>query len=352
MSTSYSKISGALLGVAVGDAMGMPTEMWSQKRIKKTFGTVNDFIPGPPDNEISAGLAAGETTDDTIVTMIVAQTLIDCNGRPDPVKIVESIEHWAKNNPKSKTVIGPSTRRAFDQIALGIPVEEAGRTGDTNGAAMRISPVGLISDWTQLPDMVELVRQVCLPTHNTGTAISGASAVAAAFSCAVSGITDIDVIVDTSVEAARLGAQMGYDVCGASVAERLIFAVDLAKQELTEKEFLYRIYSIVGSGLPTTETVPSAFAILYRSGGNIMECARMCANVGGDTDTMGAIACGICGAMGGEEAIPEAASKLIRKVNGYDFSSVAEGLVRLRQMNLNQQEKTLDARSHRAAEKQ
>ena len=334
MSNSYTKISGALLGVAVGDAMGMPTEMWSQKRIKNTFGEINDFLPGPPDNEISAGLAAGETTDDTIVTMLVAQTLIECEGKPDPMKIVDSIENWARSNPKSKTGIGPSTRRAFDQIARGIPIEEAGRTGDTNGAAMRISPVGLISDWTRLPEMVELVRQVCLPTHNTSTAISGACAVAAAFACAVSGVRDLDMIVDTAAEAARLGQQMGYDVCGASVAERRVVAGDLANPDPEEKEFLYRLYSIVGSGLPTTETVPSAFAILYRSGGDIMTCAKMCANIGGDTDTIGAIACGICGALGGEEAIPESAERLIRRVNGYDFSSVAEGLARLRKRNL------------------
>jgi ADP-ribosylglycohydrolase len=331
MSEIYSRILGALLGVAAGDAMGMPTEMWSQKRIKNRFGKVSEFLPGPPDNEISAGLAAGETTDDTIVTVLVAETLLECNGRPDAIKIVEKIEKWAQNNPKSKTVIGPSTRRAFALIANGTPVEEAGRSGDTNGAAMRISPVGMIADWRDLPGLVDLVSQVCLPTHNTGTAISGAAAVAAAVSCAIDGEASLDVITAAAVDAARLGSQRGYDVCGASVPERLLFAVELAKHRFSDEEFLYQLYSLVGTGLPANETVPSAFALMYRAGGDVMTCARLCANVGGDTDTLGAIACGICGALGGEKAVPAEISEMLQRVNGYDFAVLAEHLTELRQ---------------------
>ena len=46
----------------------------------------------------------------------------------------------------SLDLLGPSTRRALDAVLAGTPPEEAGRSGDTNGAAMRIAPVGLAVD--------------------------------------------------------------------------------------------------------------------------------------------------------------------------------------------------------------
>lgn len=121
MHSEYNRILGALVGCAVGDAMGMPGEMWSRSRIQKTFGQIRDFLPGHPEHEISAGFAPGETTDDTIVTVLVAKSLVRCKGSLPPLELVHSIQNWAKENAKSKTVIGPSTQRAFQQIANGVP---------------------------------------------------------------------------------------------------------------------------------------------------------------------------------------------------------------------------------------
>lgn len=329
MHGEYDRILGALVGCAVGDAMGMPAEMWSQRRIRETFGEITDFLPGPPDNEISAGFAAGETTDDSIVTVLVARALIHANGIPDPLDLVHSIENWAANNPKSRTIIGPSTRRAFDLIAQGVSPAEAGRGGETNGASMRISPLGAVCSIEDLPLLVRRAAQLCLPTHNTATAIAGASAVAAAVAHGVGGgvINDVSPVV---LQAAHLGAKQGYEGCGPSVEKRLELSLQLSSQYPDDREFMEHQYALVGCGLPTSESVPTALAIALRCGGDVLRCARICANIGGDTDTMGAIACAISGAYAGIAAIPRSLADRVAEKNGFDYPSLAQGLLTLR----------------------
>lgn len=319
------------MGCAIGDAMGMPGEMWSRSRIQKTFGQIRDFLPGHPENEISAGFAPGETTDDTIVTVLVAKVLIRCKGSLPPMELVNSIENWAKENPKSKTVIGPSTQRAFQQIANGVPPARAGRTGETNGASMRISPVGIISDHKNLSQLVQRVGEACTPTHNTSTAIAAASAVAAAVAHGIAGFP-LDDARRCILEAAELGQQKGYDTCSPSVLERIRFSLELSDSIEDDEMFMDRQFALVGGGLPSTESVPTAIAIALRCKGDVMRCARMCANIGGDTDTMGAIACTISGAHSGIQAIPADVVRQICEQNPFGFEKLAEELHQLRRL--------------------
>lgn len=329
MSGEVERIYGMLVGCAVGDAMGMPTEMWSRKRIQRTFGRITTFLPGPPDNEISAGLSAYETTDDTIVTTIVAQLLIETGGEPDPLDLVHRIEQWAEENPKSRTIIGPSTRRAFDQIAQGVPVAEAGKFGETNGASMRISPVGAISDYQKPEQLASRVARVCLATHNTQSAIAGACAVAAAVSQGIAG-GPLAALPEAALAGARAGAKRGYEVCGPSVAARLAFLFELSDRTAADDAFAKQVYELNGCGLPTAESVPAAIAMAYRAGSNLLRCAQLCANLGGDTDTMGAIACAIAGAHGAAAGFDPAIAEKLQRVNGFDFRPLAEGLAKLR----------------------
>ncbi len=65
----YNKILGALVGSAIGDAMGAPTEMWSRQQIKLEYGFVDGLDPmvrePSPEGTWDYNLAAGGTTDDT-----------------------------------------------------------------------------------------------------------------------------------------------------------------------------------------------------------------------------------------------------------------------------------------------
>ena len=50
---------GAFYGLAIGDALGMPTQLLSRSVVTELFGDVPWFAPGPEVSEISAGLPAG-----------------------------------------------------------------------------------------------------------------------------------------------------------------------------------------------------------------------------------------------------------------------------------------------------
>jgi len=105
-------------------------------------------------------------------------------------------ERWGGLLRGSLDLLGPSTKRAVAALLAGTAPDQAGAGGDTNGAAMRIAPVG-IAVALDLPhpatfqraavqrSMVSLVDQVEAAsrlTHNTSIALAGAAAVAAAVS--------------------------------------------------------------------------------------------------------------------------------------------------------------------------
>lgn len=320
---------GALSGVAMGDAFGMPCEMWSRRRIKETYGYIDKLYPGNPKNEISAGLLAGEITDDTIFTLIISQLLIEHSEGVDPVAFVDQIRQWAGSNLKSKNVLGPSTKRALQEIDAGRPIEYAGRMGDSNGASMRILPVGIASDYRKLPELVENVRKICLPTHNTNQAISGASAVAAAVSYAIRCGDSLTEMVDVAVAAAMLGSEQGFDLCGPSIAKRIRLGQEVARNAENREAFMQDAYDIIGTGLPTAQTVPAVFAIVQFAQADPNQCVRLAANTGGDTDTIGAISCGIAGAFSGIERFDQAILNQVITVNHLDFDCYAKQLLRL-----------------------
>jgi ADP-ribosylglycohydrolase len=315
------------MGVAVGDAMGMPSEMWSRQKIARHFGEINTFLPGPPENSISKGLAAGEVTDDTLLSLLVAESMIEQGGRILPQQIMEKIIEWAqKDTAKINNIIGPSTKKAFALFSQGIPIVETGKFGTTNGGAMRIIPVGIISDWRKLDILVENVRLACLPTHNTSTAIGGAAAIAAAVSYCIDGDNDLDTMLQVAKIACQKGLCLGYQTIGASISKRIEIGIEIVKSGNSVNEILQNIYDIIGSGLATTESVPAALTLVYLAQGDPVKCAYLAANLGGDTDTIGAMSCGICGAFSGITAFPADYINLITKTNAIDFSHVAQKL--------------------------
>ncbi|MBF9017950.1 MULTISPECIES: ADP-ribosylglycohydrolase family protein [unclassified Oceanispirochaeta] len=323
------KCLGALYGVAMGDAFGMPVEFYTRKKIKRIFGYVDTFLDAPDDNKITHGLKRGEVTDDTQTTVLIARSLIDNQGEVKPDDILNRIMNWADENTHMN-VLGPSTRLAFEQIRNGMAMSEAGKSGVTNGGAMKMIPVGIISDWLNKDLLLERVRLVCLPTHNTNIAIAGAAAIAFAVSCALSEGTSLIDVIEAARSGAKRGAEIGFDAVGPSVLDRIDLALSLTAEYTSIEAVLDGLYNIVGCGFSAAESVPTALAIVALSGGDVLKSAEYSANVGGDTDTIGAMACGICGALQGASSIPDGHKELLEKVNSFDFPHLTEKLIFLR----------------------
>jgi len=323
---TYSQVLGALYGISLGDAYGMPTEMFTREDIQKKLGEVNCLLPGQECSEISRGFLAGETTDDTAFSMILCEVIIENHGKVDSMCMVEKIKEWANNHTKSQNVLGPSTKRAFQKIEDGEKLEVAGQYGTTNGAAMRILPVGIVFDYRKPDIFMKNVVAACLPTHNTNVAISGAMAIAAAVSCCIRGGSLNDMVTE-SKKAAKMGASQGYHVSEADIATRIELAIELVSADKNWNEILDDVYNIIGTGLATEQAVPAALAMAYYAAGDPMLCAKCCANVGGDTDTIGAMACGICGAYSGISSFDSSSLQTILTVNHLDWASVAKQLM-------------------------
>ena len=333
-SSELKSALGALYGLAIGDALGMPTQLLSPEDVDRRFGMITWFQPAPDDHPIAAGLPAGHITDDTEQALLIARLLIDGHGRIDPHTLANALAHWEREMVRrgSLDLLGPSTQRAISAVAAGTSVEEAGRFGDTNGAAMRVTPVGIARPVEDFDGLLEAVVDASGVTHNTTLALSGASAVAAAVSAGVGG-AGLDGAIQVGLSAARAGRNHGAWVAGADVAARIEAALD-GVRGLARDELVRFIRNVVGTSVATQESVPAAFAVLQATQeAGAWEACLLAASLGGDSDTIAAMAGAIAGACQGIDAFPADALDLIRTVNKLELEPIAEQLLRLRRMD-------------------
>ncbi|WP_326807378.1 ADP-ribosylglycohydrolase family protein [Streptomyces sp. NBC_01775] len=322
---------GALYGLALGDALGMPTQIMSRAAITARFGQVTGFETGPPDNPVAAGLPAGSVTDDTDQALIVGQLLTESGGRIDPERFAKALLEWEAGMKAkgSLDLLGPSTKAALDAVTRGVPVTETGRTGTTNGAAMRVAPVGVAFSVRPLDAFLDRVVESCQVTHDTTIGIAGAAAVAAAVSTAVDG-AGLDAAMDAAETAALAGAGRGHWAAGADIATRIRWARG-AVLGLAQDEAANLISDLIGTSVASQESVPAAFAVLALAGDDPWRACLLAANLGGDCDTIGAIAGAVAGAVHGVSGLPADAVSTLREVNDLDVEPLAERLLTLRQ---------------------
>jgi ADP-ribosylglycohydrolase len=331
MTAIEARAAGALTGLAVGDALGMPTQSLPRDQIKARYGQITGFEPGPPDQPIAPGMPAGSVTDDTEQALLLGRLLLDGAGRIDGHRLARELLAWEEDMRRrgSLDLLGPSTRAAVAAVAAGRPIEEAGRFGTTNGAAMRITPVGIAVPATDLDLLVDRVVEASWVTHNTGVALAGAAAVAAAVSASLDG-ADPATVTETAVRAAQLAATRGHWIAAADIGARISWTVDLVAGERPEAaaELIYRL---VGTSVATQESVPAAFAVLAVHPHDPWQATLLAASLGGDCDTIAAIVGAIAGAGHGVDAFPAAALQTISAVNHLPLTELAIALLALRQ---------------------
>lgn len=333
---ALDKALGCFYGVALGDAMGMPGELWPRARVIEHFGRIDRFLPGPEGHFVVDGFLAGQVTDDTQQTLMLAEAILAEDGDVVPETVVRHLVAWADRVGASEgNFLGPSSARAIDRLRNGDSLWETGRTGETNGAAMRIAPVGLVSRVDDLEDLADRVEASAAMSHRTDVAISGAAAIAAAVAAAFDADpadpSAIEAVVDAALGGARAGARRGVPVVAPSIARRIQLAVALVRAAGDEEQALRDLYEVAGASVATTDTVPTAIALFVLAGGDPHRSAILSANLGGDTDTIGAIAGGVCGAFSGIQAIPADLRNTLDEVNGLPFVEIATAFAVLRE---------------------
>jgi ADP-ribosylglycohydrolase len=339
-----SRARGALYGLAIGDALGMPTQLLSRDEIRQRWGgRLRGFEPAPPGHPIAAGMPAGAITDDTEQAVLLGRLLVIRSGTVNPRELAEALVSWERDMAArgSRDLLGPSTKRAVAAVLAGTPPEEAGASGATNGAAMRIPPLGIavplnlldprassgLATPSSLSVLVDQVVAASMVTHNTGLALAGAAAVAAAVSAGVSGAS-IAAATRIAVAAARIAAGRGHWVAGADVAARIQWATGLVAGR-DQEEAAELIYTLVGTSLATQESVPAAFAVLAAVPDDPWQASLLAASLGGDGDTIAAIAGAVAGACHGVAAFPAQALAVV-DAHGLGLAALADDLYALR----------------------
>ncbi|MDQ3023642.1 MAG: ADP-ribosylglycohydrolase family protein, partial [bacterium] len=108
---------GCLLGLACGDALGAPLEFLSAAEVAAKHGTVTEMLGGGWLN-----LRPGQVTDDTQMTLCVAESYIE-NGGFAPQDIADRFVEWYRTGPVD---IGNLTRTACENLQYGYNFERAG----------------------------------------------------------------------------------------------------------------------------------------------------------------------------------------------------------------------------------
>jgi ADP-ribosylglycohydrolase len=327
--TAADSALGALAGLAVGDALGMPTQAMRRADILADYGPITGLTAAGPRQVIAAGRPAGAVTDDTEQALLLARLLIAGEGRIDPLGFAGALVDWeqAMAAKGSLDLLGPSTRAALGALAAGTPPAEAGRSGATNGAAMRIAPVGVATPPEPLAALVDAVVAASMVTHNTSIGLAAAAAVGAAVSAGIAGASRADCI-EIAIAAAGLAAGRGHWVAGGQVGPRIAWVTSYLAR-VPPEAWADELDTVVGTSVAAQESVVAAFGILAVAR-SAWDGVCLAASAGGDTDTMGAIVGSMAGAIDGVSAWPPDTVRRVEAVNDLDLAPTAAALLRLR----------------------
>jgi ADP-ribosylglycohydrolase len=329
MTADRDRALAAFEGLSLGDALGMPTQSMSRRQIAADYGRITGFIDAGPHQRIATGMPAGSITDDTEQAVLLARLLIDGSGRIDVELFAERLLAWesAMEAKGSLDLLGPSTKAALQRLGDGVPVADAGRFGTTNGAAMRITPVGIAVGVESLPAFVDAVAHTSEVTHNTSLGIASAAAVGAAVSAGIAGAS-LPEALELAIAAAELGAARGHWAAGGDIAARLRWGIPYITAMAPDAR-ADAISEVIGTSVASQESVVAALA-LAAVADDPWETLCLAASLGGDTDTVAAMAGAVLGATRGCDAWPAAERETLERVNALELPPLVDGLLALR----------------------
>ncbi|NDG67698.1 MAG: ADP-ribosylglycohydrolase family protein, partial [Actinobacteria bacterium] len=167
---------GALIGAAVGDALGAPFEFKPGGTYKKRFpqavvGGTGEMIGGG-----AFGWAPGEFTDDTQMAMALAEAILAEGGEFNPERVWDHFVAWTGQASDIGNTTSASLRGSDFRTAAKLAHERLGYS-DSNGSLMRIAPIGIAGvRWGQAKTMQIAQDQSALTHHDLAACWSSAVA--------------------------------------------------------------------------------------------------------------------------------------------------------------------------------
>lgn len=331
MDPRFSRAYGALAGLALGDALGMPTQAMSPQQIQTVYGHVTGLVDGDKSQPYAPGMAAGSVTDDTEQALLIASLLLKGHGSGlnlDASEFSHALLAWEDSMIErgSLDLLGPSTKAALERVRAGENPLRVGGEGTTNGAAMRVTPIGIAASTSDRQLFADAVWSSCQVTHATRQGFQSAALVAAAVSLGIdAGAADVTDLLWKAVAFVRSLPERGVWSPEPDVVAATHRALKLAAQPSSSLEWLA---GQIGTAVASAQAIPMAFALLARDPSP--RALLQAANLGGDTDTIGAIAGAILGASLGVEVFDAYGLAQVEQVSQLDLPSVATDLLALR----------------------
>jgi ADP-ribosyl-[dinitrogen reductase] hydrolase len=264
--------------LALGDALGAPFEFRRAKDIPR---------PVPAFELPWMGMPPGTTTDDTAMARNLVRSLVDRNGL-DPADVAARHLAWFQTSPPD---VGTLTRRVLQRMSHGVPAEEAARAiweergpevSAGNGSVMYCAPLG--AAYAGKPEMLlDAAPRLSAITHYDGRCRTAVLAVTVALAALVGG-ESAELAVGNAIGAALDGE-------GGEELEFLVEAVG-GTRPVDGPDMGFCLYA-AAIGLQTvaghTDFAPALLAVM---------------ELGGDTDTNGAVAGALMGAGVGAGGLP------------------------------------------------
>ncbi len=310
------KIEGMFLGVAIGDALGMPVETLSLEAIRQKYGRIEEYLE-PTDHEQFAGkLKAGMWTDATQLTLVVSESLI-AKGRIDlddlaqrHVKALEKTDlGWCKSTRNSVKKSGKGTHWSKS----GFPEKQGDGIG--NGVVMKIAPVAsYIAAHYERPirprlstkKLIDLLANLTCMTHHTRIAFSATMTHAQILNYCLLTATGFSQAVFKS--RARMASAMGDRPVldpGGFETDRLLHRMHQLEKEDWTRKSAEEISDSFGQGSGYVyNSLPFSYAFFLKAPDSI-ETLYEVVSAGGDTDSNGSIVGGMLGALNGTKIFPQ-----------------------------------------------
>ncbi|WP_329340111.1 ADP-ribosylglycohydrolase family protein [Streptomyces sp. NBC_01352] len=269
---------GAVVGSAVGDALGAPFEFGPEGAFSARFpepGQGGEMCGG-------GGWDPGEATDDTQMAVLVGESLLECGGLELP-DVFRRFRRWAASEPKD---IGLQTEAVLDSgdpwdLAAALHFQVSQRAAG-NGALMRAATSAVYCAPHGRDTTMDAARRLSALTHGDAAAWEGTAVLHELIRVALTGADPLTALPDT-LAALRPDHRPRYAT---------VLAPDWHPDLATE--FNGAVWPCLGSAVWALRTTTS-----YE------DAVRAAIDLGGDTDTVAAVTGALAGAVYGITAIPE-----------------------------------------------
>jgi ADP-ribosylglycohydrolase len=270
--------TGAILGSAVGDALGAPFEFGPEGAFTARFpapGYGGEMCGG-------GGWDPGEATDDTQMAVLVGESLVQCQGLELP-DIFRRFQRWAAAEPKDIGLQTEAVLASGDPWDLAAAVHyQVSQRAAGNGSLMRAAPSAVYFAPHGRDTTMAAARRIAALTHGDPAAWEGTALFHELIRVALDGQDPLSAISET-LDAVHPDHRARYAT---------VLAPDWHPDRATE--FNGAVWPCLGSAVWALRTTNS-----YEN------AVRAAIDLGGDTDTVAAVTGGLAGAVYGADAIPE-----------------------------------------------